>query len=243
MSADIFDYIFTITTKLSDTLQAPKVDIAAAVQLISAQVSILEDHRSDSQWDKIWNKAESLAEIHNVEVEIPCPRIATSTPARLQDGIVLTATGSRGLDMDYKSQLYFSTLDKMLVEFNTCFSDFNESIMKAVQATSPSSLNFLQFSAVVPLVKHYELDEEDIHTELIQAKKLIQSYNPSSTSELIDILYPLKAAFPVLLKLLQIALTLTVTSATCERSFSLLRQTKTYDQLWETVDLINLSIL
>ena len=98
----------------------------------------------------------------------------------------------------YKSQLYFSTLDKMLVEFNTRFSDFNKSIMKAVHATSPSSPNFLQFPALEPLVTHYELDEEDIHPELIQAKKLIQSYNPSSISELIDILYPLKTAFPVL---------------------------------------------
>ena len=100
--------------------------------------------------------------------------------------------------------------------------------MKAVQATSPSSPNFLQFPALKPLINHYELDEEDIETELKQANKLFQSYNPSSISELIDILYPLATAFPELLKLLQIVLTLTVTSATCERSFSSLRRTKTH---------------
>ena len=55
--------IFAITTKLSDILQAPNLDLAAAVQLISAQVSILEDYRSDTQWDKIWDEAESLVKL------------------------------------------------------------------------------------------------------------------------------------------------------------------------------------
>ena len=104
----IFDSIFAITTKLSDTLQAPKVDLTAAVQLISAQVSILEDYHSDSQWNIIWDEAESLAEAHNIEVEIPCSLRTTRTPARLQDGLVLTATGSRGVDMDPK--LYCTSL-------------------------------------------------------------------------------------------------------------------------------------
>ena len=245
----VFDSIFAITAKLSDTLQAPKVNLAAAVQLVTAQISILEDYRSDSQWNKIWDEAKSLAEVHNVQVEISCPRRATRTPARFQDGLVLTTIGSHGLnDMEpkqyYKSQLYYSTLDKMLVEFNTRFSDFNKSIMKAVQAISPNSPNFLHLPTLKPLINHYELDEEDIHPELIQAKRLIQDYNPSSISELIDILLPLKAAFPVLLKLLQIALTLTVTSATCERLFSSLQRTKTY--LRSTMDdsrLNNLGIL
>ena len=95
--------------------------------------------------------------------------------------------------------------------------------MKAVQATSPNSPDFLQLSALEPLINHYEL--EDIHPELFQARKLIQNYNPSSISELIDIVNPLNAAFPLLLRFLQIVLTSTVTSATCERSFSSVRGT------------------
>ena len=171
-----------------------------------------------------------LAEAHNIEVEIPyVPRELSSYQGPCKTS-VLTAIGSRGVDMDpklyYKSQLYFSALDKMLVEFNAHFFDFNKSIMKAVQATSPNSPNFLQLSALEPLINHYELDKDDVHPELIQARKLIQNYNPSSISELIDILNPLKAAFPLLLKLLQVVLTLTVTSATYERSFSSFRRTK-----------------
>ena len=56
----------------------------------------------------------------------------------------------------YKSQLYFSTLDKMLMEFNTRFSDFSKSMMKAVDATSPKSLDL---PTLKPLLNHYEVDE------------------------------------------------------------------------------------
>ena len=73
-------------------------------------------------------------------------------------------TGSRDVDnlepkQYYRSHLYFSTLDKMLVEFNSRFSDFNKSIIMAVQATSPGSPNFIQFFTLKPLLNHYELDE------------------------------------------------------------------------------------
>lgn len=85
----------------------------------------------------------------------------------------------------------------MLVEFKTCFSDFNQSIMKAVQATSPISPNFLQFPILKPPLNHYDLDEEDIQPELIQAKKFFQSYEPSSISDLIDMLEPLKVGYPI----------------------------------------------
>ena len=111
--------------------------------------------------DKVRAEAESFAEAHNVEVEIACPHRATRIPARFQDGVALTTTGSRDVDniepKQYcKTQLYFPVLDKMLVEFNSCFSDFNKSIMKAVQATSPISPNSLQF----PTLLNHELEED-----------------------------------------------------------------------------------
>ena len=69
--------------------------------------------------------------------------------------------------------------------------------MKAVQATSLNSLNILQFPALEAPVNHYKLDKHDLLLKFIPSKKFVQSYNPSSISELTDILCPLKAAFPV----------------------------------------------
>ena len=47
-------------------------------------------------------------------------------------------------------------------------------------------------------------------------------------SDVIIELAPLKAAFPVVVRVLQISMTISVSSAKCERSFSTLKRIKTY---------------
>ena len=47
-------------------------------------------------------------------------------------------------------------------------------------------------------------------------------------SDVIIELAPLNAAFPVLVRVLRIAMTISVSSAQCERSFSTLKRIKTY---------------
>ena len=63
-------------------------------------------------------------------------------------------------------------------------------------------------------------------------------------NEVIDELSPLRTAFPILLKLIQIALTIAVSTAHCERFFSALKPIKSY--LWSTMTqqrLVDLAIL
>ena len=50
----------------------------------------------------------------------------------------------------------------------------------------------------------------------------------NSINDVLREVYPLKLAFPTLLKLLQIALTIAVSTAECERSFSALKRIKTF---------------
>ena len=122
----------------------------------------------------------------------------------------MCSTGSRPqlADKDeYRTSLYFPVLDRMINELNVHFSDLNKSLMKALQACTPSSPSFFDFSTLKPILDTYNVDEPAIHIELIQAKKM---------SEVIDILQPLKAAFPGVLQVLQIALTFAVTTASCE---------------------------
>ena len=62
----------------------------------------------------------------------------------------------------------------------------------------------------------------------MHAKKVLKNEGMEDIHDVIDKLSPLKAAFPELLRLLDIALTIPVSSAACERSFSSLKRTKTY---------------
>ena len=72
------------------------------------------------------------------------------------------------------------------------------------------------------------MNNDDIKVELIHAKELLRNKPLDSISDVIDQLIPLHVACPNLLRQLQIALTLSVSSAACERTFSSLKRSKTY---------------
>ena len=91
-----------------------------------------------------------------------------------------------------------------------------------------------------------DLNREEIHYETHQAKKLLESSKRDikSIGDVIHKLLPVKEAFPVLIKTLQIALTIGVTLASCERTFSCLKLLKTYTrQSMSQIRLNNLAIL
>ena len=80
--------------------------------------------------------------------------------------------------------------------------------------------------------------------ESILVKRTLAKKTMESIADVFKELSPLKEAFPTLLRLLQTALTICVSSASCERSFSALRGTKTY--LRSTMHeerLVNLAVL
>ena len=64
--------------------------------------------------------------------------------------------------------------------------------------------------------------------ECTLAKRTLQNKEMESISDVLREVYLLKEAFPTLVKLLQIALTIAVSSAQCELSFSALKCIKTF---------------
>ena len=68
-----------------------------------------------------------------------------------------------------------------------------------------------------------------VSMEIVLAKKTLASKSGiEGISSVLKELYPLKEAFPNVIKLLQIALTICVSSAQCERCFSALKRIKSY---------------
>ena len=100
--------------------------------------------------------------------------------------------------------------------------------MRGISACSTKSKYFLDFATAKPMLANYKISEEDIQIELIQAKKVLRNEHMKDIYDVFDKLRPIKAALPDLLRLLNIALTIAVSSAACECSFSYLKRTKTY---------------
>ena len=134
----------------------------------------------------------------------------------------------RNLSPDYKVTLYYPVIDAFLSELDRRCSEKNKYIMQALQACCPRSSNFLELHHLQPLISTYNLDESTLEMEVSLAKRSLVNVEIEDISDVILELAPLQAAFPVLLKLLQIAMTIVVSTAKCERCFSALKRVKSY---------------
>ena len=94
--------------------------------------------------------------------------------------------------------------------------------MKALQSCNPASTH------LTPLINMYSLDKQALESELPLVKHTLAKKAMQDMSDTILELAPLCATIPVSLRLLQIAMTISVSTAKCERCFSALKRIKTY---------------
>lgn len=211
LSLITFWRVLSCTKSLSDQLQSREMDLAKAADLVLATVSTLKDFRNDSQWNHIYEYVKEVADLHGISEDLPRPCHRKQPSKRLQDGIILESTGARDVSLSlslsdhFKTTLYFPVLDAMLSELERRFSDKNLMHMRAVQAFAPRSNLFLESNQLAPLADSYGLDRTNLGMECTLAKHTL---NGKQLDEVIDVLHelsPLKAAFPLLVKLIQIA--------------------------------------
>ena len=101
--------------------------------------------------------------------------------------------------------------------------------IRAIQCCNPSSPQFLEYDHLLPLAELYScLNKDYLMMECLLAKRTVRNKKMDSISDVLREVYLLKAAFPILVKLLQIALTIAVSTAECEQSFSAVRRIKTF---------------
>ena len=233
-----FQKLFSITAKLSDVLQAEKLDFAGAAGYIEATVGTLKGLRSSEEWEKLWKDVTTKAASLQISVESPRPIRCRRLPARLQ-GVILTSEtlGNRSPPVEeYCTQLYFATIDIMVGEIEKRFDNVNLSLMKAMQALSPKSTKFLDYDTLLPFLSHYCIAQaEEVRTELLTAKQMLVSNE--GLKSLHNVYDPL--GFPQLMECLKIAMVFGVTSASAERSFSSLKHVKTYLRATMTQERLN----
>ena len=227
----IFDRLLTCSKGLSDILQSTKIDLGKAGDLITATIEIVEIFRSDSEWEKVLAYSKNVAEKHDVSLESPAHSHRTrEPPRRYDDGFIYASTGSRGdgMELDYKVLLYYPILDCFLAELKQRFTDKNQEIMKAIHACQPTSNKFLEMNELQPIIDQYNLNHDYLIAETTIAKRVLKDKKLEDISDVVTELVPLKEALPCLLELLQISLTISVSTAKCERSFSTLKRSKSY---------------
>ena len=119
----------------------------------------------------------------------------------------------------YQVNLYYPVIDALFFELKRRFTDKNKHIMRAVQACNPTSSTFLDPKHLEPLVSTYCLDMDLVKLESPVAKRTLAKKDIQEISDVVIELAPLKAAFLVIVRVLQIAMTISVTSASVKGLF------------------------
>ena len=134
-------------------------------------------------------------------------------------GIILETTGTRQVSSsteDFKVNFYYPVLDAFLSELNRRFDDKNTELMRAIQACKPGSKDVLLSISLKPLISSYNISEEVITMEAILAKRSLGKKRLETINDVLLSLLPLMEAYPNLVKLIRIALTIAVSTAQCK---------------------------
>ena len=104
--------------------------------------------------------------------------------------------------------------------------------MRGISALNPTSDKFLVFDELTDMAAHYGVQANNLKNELYQVQRMLERKKEKGILvktglDFAQILEPYRDAFIDLHKLVTISLTLPVTSASCERSFSALKIIKT----------------
>lgn len=233
VSLVFFDRILSCTKQLSDQLQSSKIDLFRASELVSATKSMLERYRTDQQWDQIYKYASDIANMHEISTELNLRSSRKRRrPEHLDDSIITDTVGFRepiSSSSHFKTKLYLPVLDQFLAEMDRRFSLSNSVILKGVATCCPSSSVFLSFLNMKPFSELYGLDVTTLEAEVTLFSQQHSSVSPnlSTTTDLACYLHSCLPAYKILYDTVQIALSISVSSAECERSFSSLKRTKT----------------
>ena len=156
---------------------------------------------------------------------------STSLPRRLADSCAFETTGSRDCSDSSVYQAYrvkyFEAIDKVLSELHKRFGE-PRPILLSIASLSPDSPSFLDFDSISPLAESYKLDLGVLSSQVEVAKHLLKQRNLETLEDCLKFLASQEGVFQEVSKLYKLPLTIPVTSASAERSFSVLRREKTY---------------
>ena len=112
------------------------------------QLHALESLRSETEWQRLWDQAVQLAESLQITITPVRLRRHRQIPSSLSHSVIDTTTGVRNQAANYRTSVYYTSLDTLLGELNNRFSETNLSLLRSLQSLVPTSNSFLQVSSL-----------------------------------------------------------------------------------------------
>lgn len=216
-------------------LQARVSHLLTGIRVVSACVTSIKALRSNIQVEEI------LAKIVKQGIQLQTNSESDSKrkrqmPTRLAQCVVESTVGNHDSDFEdailqYK-QLYFECIDNCVSELETRFGERNAALAASLECLWPESEAFLQLSKLVAITDLIGINNSSVVVSECEVARqfLVKEFDPKCHQDLADlcrILFPLKSAFPNVYSIYAAAITLGVSSAACEASFSTLTRVLT----------------
>ena len=228
--------VFSATEQLSRTLQSADINAQEATRAACQAVRFLERQRSDPSFAVFYHGATEAAKDLT---EVPTLPRQRQVPKKLEGG----APSHRFLQPDdYFRQQYFEVLDMLIGELNRRFNQDSFQILEEMERVLIESCNGV---AIQPSENFKSLYASDLKfdrlvVQLSMLPDLVRTTNEKyqlgikkvtsigTLCQLMSVCSLAKTMLSEVDRLLRIYLTVPMTSATAERTFSTLRRVKSY---------------
>ena len=209
----------------SANLQGEGIDLNAVVTAIRASIDILKSKRNEADFKSYFDFAKGMSERNDNEVSIDDGRRRKRVSTRIDDN-VNSQHHFQGIEDQLRVEFYYESLDCLLEQMEERFSQSTQEIL----LSSPQALldrkscpdselshlsSYYKLASKDALLSEYELFRQ-ARRDLLEnsdCKTILHVFQIFRVSGLSDVC-------PYLHQLYCLFLTLPITSASCERSFS-----------------------
>jgi len=217
----ILNYIFQYTHSLCKYLQTTNIDLVDAIEHISLVKKQLMSIRENVslEFNKLYNDLNER--LNDFEIKIEIPRLAKRQKHRIN-------ISTNDPEEYFKIALFIPFLDSYIQQLNDRFINHKNIISGFQMLMNSSTFNEERLKELVEFYSN-DIDSFDlVKSEILLWNRYLDDSN-IKTKNAINILNNCNSdLFPNVFKLLQILVTLPVTSCEAERSFSTLKRIKTY---------------
>jgi hypothetical protein len=225
--------------------------LLAGITVVSSCINSVKALRFMDQIEAIIDKIKKLG-ISLVVYATQKQRLST----KFTDSVVNSTVGSSEYATDDDSmkrqltQIFYEGIDNCVSELEVRFGERNTAIASSLECLWPQSKTFLEpsrFAAITELIA-IDIQSTLVTSECTVARQLIANQFDSDRhkdlSDVCQILFPVKTAFPSVYSIYAAALTLGVSTASCEASFSTLTRVLTpYKRSMQHPRKVNLVLL
>ena len=229
--------VFTATEQCSNALQGKITMVQEALQTATLAQSFLSRQREDNSFSSFYKSTVLKVQEYNIEPVLPQYR---RPPTHIDGGSIAHRFVCPS---DFFKVQYFEALDLIQQELSRRFNQQSLALPKKIEEMMISSSNGLEDNISVPaeIIEAYsqDLDMNKLQCQLQMLPDLVSAYKRNKSlptfrvttmrtiSEMLSSVPSAKDLFSEVDKMIRIYLSILVTTATAERSFSLCR-IKTY---------------